>query len=106
MLLLRGTFNRHGDSWKRIEAMIAHLQSELEIKRDDIICMDTILFEEEAKSTARIICKQSQVTTKRVENSEETNFYALQLLLKIVRESEKTIKSRAIRPKGWLCGWT
>ena len=66
VLLLRGTFNRHGDSWKRIEAMIAHLQSELEIKRDDIICMDTILFEEEAKSTARIICKQSQVTTKKV----------------------------------------
>jgi len=25
--------------------MIAHLKNELEIKRDDIICMDTIYFE-------------------------------------------------------------
>lgn len=86
--------------------MISHLQIELEIKRDDIICMDTLNFEEETKSTAKIIFKQSQVTnTTRVENTEETNFYSLQLLLKIIRESEKTVKSRSTRPKGWLCGW-
>jgi hypothetical protein len=29
VLLLKGTFNRQGDSWKRIEAMISHLQNEL-----------------------------------------------------------------------------
>jgi len=46
ILLLKGTFNRQGDSWKRIEAMISHLQAEFEIKRDDIICMDTMQFEE------------------------------------------------------------
>jgi hypothetical protein len=67
--------------------------------------MDTIHFEEEGKS-AKLIFKQSQVTTAKLDNCEETNFYALQLLLKIIRESEKTIKSRATRPKGWLCGWT
>lgn len=29
ILLLKGTFNRLGDEWKKIEAKIAHLQNEL-----------------------------------------------------------------------------
>jgi hypothetical protein len=107
LLLLKGTFNRQGDGWKRIEARITHLQAEFEIKRDDIICMDTYCFdkEEDVKQNGKIILKQSQVGNK-VENNEEINFYALQLLLKIVRESERTIKARNVKSKGWLCSWT
>lgn len=40
-----------------------------------------------------------------MENNEEINFYASELLLKVVRESERSAKSRGVKPKGWLCNW-
>lgn len=68
--------------------------------------MDIYHFMEPVRSNGKLTLKQSQMVSAKIESNEEVNFYALQLLLKVVRETEKNSKNRVVKPKSWLCNWT
>ena len=89
-----------------MEGRILAFQNEFELKRDDVICLETYLIgDNSAKQGGRLVLKQSQVPTSKVESSEEINFYALQLLQRIIQENERNSKMRSTKIKGWLCNW-
>ena len=64
------------------------------------MCLTVYDFGEQIKN--RLALKQIE----KIENCEETNFHVLELILKIIRESERQINSHGTKAgKGWLCNW-
>ena len=86
-----------------IEGRIKQLMKELDIKdRDDIIIVNSYPFPPDPHETGKVAL--NQLIQLKTENNEETNYYALKLLLRLVGEAEKASQYQRSKGKGWICG--
>jgi len=68
--------------------------------------METYQVADPSRHTGKLILKQSQVPSNKIDSSEEINFYALQLLQRILAETERSnSKGKNGKMKSWLCQW-
>lgn len=90
-----------------LDGRIRQVMKELDVKeRDDVVVFENYCFPPE-KSDRNGKLALSSLHTQKVESNDEINYYALQLLLRIMKESERVGKaySKTVS-KSWICGWT